>query len=71
MNGKIKFFDSKKGFGFIVDDETNNEYFFHITSCLEQVDKDDIVNYEITNGKKGMCAIDVKILETKNIDNDY
>ena len=38
MNGKVKFFDQKKGFGFIVEDGTNNEYFFHITECLDKIE---------------------------------
>lgn len=62
MNGKVKFFDEKKGFGFIVEDEANNEYFFHITECLDKIEKDDLVSFQVANGKKGLNAIQVNLL---------
>lgn len=64
MNGKVKFFDQKKGFGFIVEDGTNNEYFFHITECLDKIENDDLVSYEVTNGKKGLSATQVSLLKS-------
>ena len=29
--GKIKWFNSKKGYGFITDDETNKDVFLHVS----------------------------------------
>jgi cold shock protein len=62
MNGKVKFFDEKKGFGFILESETGNEYFVHATGCLEKIQKNDLVEFEVTQGKKGLNAIDVKLI---------
>lgn len=34
MKGKVKFFDDKKGFGFIVEEETKREIFVHFTGII-------------------------------------
>jgi CspA family cold shock protein len=62
MNGKVKFFDEKKGFGFILEHGTDKEYFVHATGCIDTIKKDDVVEFEVTQGKKGMNAINVKLI---------
>jgi CspA family cold shock protein len=62
MNGKVKFFDEKKGFGFILEGETGKEYFVHATALIDRIQKDDEVEFEVTQGKKGLNAIDVKLI---------
>lgn len=59
-NGKVKFFNESKGFGFIVDDETQNEIFVHVSGLSEQVMENDHVSYDLVEGKKGMNAVNVK-----------
>ena len=49
LTGKVKFFNEKKGYGFIIDDESLNEFFFHISKTLEPVKTDDQVEYIITD----------------------
>ncbi|PSR05691.1 MAG: cold-shock protein [Bacteroidetes bacterium SW_10_40_5] len=61
--GTVKFFNDKKGFGFIIDDESKEEYFVHATGLVEEVDKGDRVAFELTEGKKGMNAVNVKQAE--------
>ncbi|GJM60725.1 MULTISPECIES: cold-shock protein [Persicobacter] len=58
--GTVKFFNDDKGFGFIIDEETKQEYFVHVTGCTEEIREGDDVEYELTEGRKGLNAINVK-----------
>jgi cold shock protein len=58
--GVVKFFQGSKGYGFIIDDVDKKEYFFHISSTLDKVDKDDKVSFDLAEGKKGLNAVNVK-----------
>jgi CspA family cold shock protein len=60
--GKVKFFNSAKGFGFITQDE-GTDLFFHISEIQGGTEpKDgDRVEYEVGQGKKGPCAVAVKV----------
>jgi len=62
MEGTVKFFNESKGFGFIVDDSTNEEYFVHVSGLVDEVKEDDKVEFELKEGRKGMNAVDVKVL---------
>lgn len=59
-NGTVKFFNTAKGFGFVVDDETKKEFFVHVSGVLEQITEGDRVEYEVEEGKKGFNAVRVK-----------
>lgn len=61
MNGKVKFFNDAKGFGFISEDGTGKEYFVHATGLVDRIQENDEVTFELTEGKKGLNAIDVKL----------
>lgn len=60
-NGKVKFFNETKGFGFIKDSESNEEYFVHVTGLIDQIKENDEVTFEIKEGKKGLNAVNVKL----------
>ena len=60
--GKVKFFNESKGFGFIKDDETGEEYFVHITGLIDQIKEEDEVVYELKEGRKGLNAVNVKLV---------
>lgn len=59
-NGTVKFFNETKGFGFIKDADTNEEYFVHVTGLIDEIREGDDVEFELQEGKKGLNAVDVK-----------
>ncbi len=59
--GKVKFFNESKGFGFIKDNESNNEYFVHVTGLIDDIKEDDDVTFDLQEGKKGLNAVNVKL----------
>lgn len=58
--GTVKFYNSTKGFGFIKDDQTNEEYFVHATGIIDEITDEDKVTFDVKEGRKGLNAIDVK-----------
>jgi cold shock CspA family protein len=58
--GKVSFYDSSKGFGFIIDAENNEKYFCHVSGLLDDIMENDKVEYELERGMKGMNAVKVK-----------
>ncbi|MAX69603.1 MAG: DNA-binding protein [Flavobacteriaceae bacterium] len=59
-NGKVSFFDNSKGFGFIIDTETNEKYFTHVSNILDDIAENDKVTFELEKGPRGMNAVKVK-----------
>ena len=59
--GTVKFFNNAKGFGFIKDAESENEYFVHVTGLIDEVKENDEVTFELTDGRKGLNAVNVKL----------
>jgi cold shock protein len=58
--GKVKFFNVRKGFGFIIEDETNEEFFIHVSGLIDKINENDHVSFEITEDQRGKKAINVK-----------
>ena len=62
--GTVKWFDGKKGFGFIIPDDGGNELFVHHSDIEMQGFKDlndgQAVEFEVGEGQKGPCAQAVK-----------
>lgn len=59
--GKVKFYNSSKGYGFIIDNEDNKEVFVHATGLTEDIKEGDSVLFDTKQGKKGLNAIDVRV----------
>ena len=58
--GKVKFYNYSKGYGFICDDETGADIFVHATGLKEKISDGDAVTFEVTEGKKGLNAVNVQ-----------
>ena len=59
LTGRVKFFNEQKGFGFIAGDD-GKDIFVHKSGTLDIIKKDDLVQYESEEGKKGLKAVRVK-----------
>lgn len=60
--GKVKFFNETKGFGFIIPADGSEEVFVHSTGLVDQIRENDSVEYEVERGKKGLNAVNVKVI---------
>jgi cold shock protein len=60
-NGTVKFYDETKGFGFIKEKDSTNEYFVHSSGLKERIKENDEVTFELEQGKKGLNAVNVKL----------
>lgn len=58
--GTVKFFNESKGYGFIKDEESNEEYFVHANGLVDEIRQDDEVVFELEEGRKGVNAVNVK-----------
>jgi CspA family cold shock protein len=61
LNGSVKFF-SEKGFGFIIDNETKEEYFVHVSNLIDKIYEGDEVSFDLIEGKKGPNAVNVRVI---------
>jgi len=66
MTGKVKWFDSKKGYGFITA-ENGKEIFVHFsgiaTDGFKSLNEGQSVQFEVGSGAKGEQAINVTVVE--------
>ncbi len=62
LQGTVKFFNDSKGFGFITEEGTNKEHFVHVSGLIDEVKEGDTVEFEIKEGKKGLNAVNVRVI---------
>jgi cold shock protein len=60
-NGTVKFFNEAKGFGFIKDEESGKEYFVHTNGLKDRIKENDVVTFDLEEGRKGLNAVNVKL----------
>ena len=58
--GKVTFYNSSKGYGFIKDLVSQENIFVHVNAVLEPIDENDKVTFEVMRGPKGFNAVNVK-----------
>ena len=63
-SGKVKWFNSKKGYGFITDDKTNKDIFLHVSaledSKLRVLKEEQKIKFDIKEEKNKLQAINIK-----------
>lgn len=67
--GKVKWFDNKKGFGFILvdDDPDQSEYFVHFSNIVSKntyksLEEDQEVTFDLEQTAKGVQAVNVEAI---------
>lgn len=59
--GKVTFFNTGKGYGFIRDLETNESIFVHSNGLMDEINENDKVTFETERGPRGLNAIKVAL----------
>lgn len=70
QQGKVKFFDNQKGFGFIAPDDGGKDVFVHRNNVEnlgynQGLEDDEAVEFEVEETPKGLSAINVTSLDYK------
>lgn len=60
--GKVTFFNTAKGFGFIKDHVSQESIFVHANNLSVQIKENDKVTFEVEPGQRGPMAVNVKLV---------
>ena len=67
-SGTVKFFNTAKGYGFIVPDDGSTDVFVHISeiekSGLQSLQEGQKVSFDVANARGKTAAVALKVLET-------
>ena len=61
--GKVKFFNETKGFGFIAPNDGSEDIFVHQSGLVDRIKENDDVQFETERGKKGINAVRVQVIQ--------
>ena len=63
--GTVKWFNAEKGFGFITNSENGEDIFVHFsgiaTDGFKSLEENQNVTFDITNGTRGLQAVNVVV----------
>ena len=63
LQGTVKWFNEKKGFGFLICEEIGKDVFVHYSNIqgdgFKTLHENDLVEFEIEDGAKGPTAVNV------------
>ena len=66
-NGTVKWFNTRKGYGFIAPEDGSNDVFVHISALeaagISALDEGQKVSYELAENRGKMAAADLKLLD--------
>ena len=64
INGKVKWFNGTKGFGFIARDDKEKDVFVHVSAVrdagMDGLDEGQALTFEVEDGPKGPNATNLK-----------
>ena len=65
--GVVKWFNAEKGYGFIMQDDTEQDIFVHYSAITgtgyKSLNEGDRVSFEVVEGRKGMQAAEVEVIQ--------
>ncbi len=63
FNGRVEYFNTDKGYGFIKDLDSAEKYFFHISAAPANLAEGHKVTFETERGPRGMNAVNIAIVK--------
>jgi CspA family cold shock protein len=61
--GVVKFFNTRKGFGFITIKGSEEEIFVHTTNLIDKIKEKNHVTFNIEKSDKGLVATNVRVVK--------
>jgi CspA family cold shock protein len=61
--GTVKFFNFKKGFGFITVKDSDEEIFVHSTGLIDKIKDNKKVTFDVEKTDKGLTAVNVRLVK--------
>lgn len=61
LTGEVKFYNRTKGYGFIIDDKTPQEFFFHVSgvNSRDELKQKDHVSFDLKEDQRGVKAVNI------------
>ncbi len=61
--GTVKFFNYKKGYGFIIVEDSGEEIFVHTKNLIDKIREKKRVSFNIEKSSKGPVATNVRVIK--------